>query len=172
MGWSITYIWGVILICPGAEMDGVNMCKPCPNSWVRPGQTYPSTAELVIPRLFGVNSWVFHHDFSFFFKWNTVVRRLSVMSMINSGSAYHIPAADGFQASYGDYHSLLWNIMSREHAYIYIYDVPIQHGDCPWFPYYSYDTSYPEDSAQQRYRSKSQINHYWLTYKKMAPPPL
>lgn len=49
------------------------------------------------------------------------MRRLSVMSMINSGSAYHIPAADGLQASYGDYHSLLWNIMSREHAYIYIY---------------------------------------------------
>ena len=101
------------------------------------------------------------------------MRRLSVMSMINSGSAYHIPAADGFQASYGDYHSLLWNIMSREHAYIYIYmmylfNMVIAHD----FPYYSYDTSYPEDSAQQRYRSKSQINHYWLTYKKMAPPPL
>ena len=129
MGWTIKYIyiWGVNLVCPG--VDGVNMCKPCPNSWVSPCQTYPSpTAEFVIPRLFGVNSWVFHHDFRFFL-WNTVVRRLSVMSMINSGSAYHIPAADFFQASYRDYHSLLWNIMPREH----IYDVPIQHGDCPWF---------------------------------------
>ena len=27
----------------------------------------PHRRILVIPRLFGVNSWVFHHDFSFFF---------------------------------------------------------------------------------------------------------
>ena len=130
MGWTIKYIyiWGVNLVCPG--VDGVNMCKPCPNSWVSPCQTYPSpTAEFVIPRLFGVNSWVFLPPWLqiFFMEYcsEKIIRNVNDKQRLSIS----YPSCRFFQASYRDYHSLLWNIMPREH----IYDVPIQHGDCPWF---------------------------------------